>query len=111
MDILKFICHRKPERSFKYKDKYFPVCARCTGFYLGILVSFPIVFFLLKYLQGIDLFILGITLLIPMFLDGITQFYKFRESNNILRLITGLIGGFGVTLLIFKIFLNLSYLL
>jgi len=107
--ISKFICHRKPERTFKYKDKYFPVCARCTGFYLGILISFPIIFISLKYLSGIDLFILGVLLLIPMFIDGITQFFEIRESNNILRFITGLIGGLGITILIFKILLNVFY--
>ena len=106
MNISKFICHQKPERSFKYKDKYFPVCARCTGFYLGILISFPIIFFTLKYLEGVDLFILGIILLIPMFIDGTTQFFKLRESNNFLRLITGLIGGFAISILLFKIILK-----
>ena len=99
MKISKSICHRKPERSFKCNGKYFPLCARCTGFYLGILVSLPIIFVFLKYLSEIDLFVLGIILLISMFIDGTTQFFKIRESNNILRFITGLVGGFGVTIL------------
>ena len=31
--------------------------------------------------------------LIPMALDGLTQFLGLRESNNYLRLVTGLICG------------------
>ncbi|MBV1755609.1 MAG: DUF2085 domain-containing protein [Methanobacterium sp.] len=29
------ICHGLPERSFKIKGHMLPVCARCTGLYLG----------------------------------------------------------------------------
>jgi uncharacterized membrane protein len=29
------ICHQRPERSFFWGDHQFPVCARCTGLYLG----------------------------------------------------------------------------
>jgi len=109
MNISKFICHRKPERTLKYKGKYFPVCSRCTGFYLGILISFTIIFISLKYFHEIDLFVLGSILLIPMFLDGTTQLFEIRESNNVLRFITGFIGGVGITLLIFKILLKIGY--
>ena len=28
-------CHQMPERSFFYKGKQFPVCARCTGVIIG----------------------------------------------------------------------------
>jgi uncharacterized membrane protein len=30
-----FICHQRPERSFHRKGAQLPVCARCTGLYLG----------------------------------------------------------------------------
>jgi uncharacterized membrane protein len=106
MDFTKFICHRKPERSFKYKNTYFPVCSRCTGFYLGMIVSIPIYFFFLKYLNNLQLIYPGLILLIPMALDGGTQALKYRESNNSLRFVTGLLGGFGVMLLIFNLILN-----
>jgi uncharacterized membrane protein len=35
-----------------------------------------------------------------MISDGITQYLKFRESNNILRLITGMLGGIAISILI-----------
>ena len=28
-------CHQMPERTFFYKGKQFPVCARCTGVIIG----------------------------------------------------------------------------
>ncbi|BDZ71590.1 hypothetical protein GCM10025861_21070 [Methanobacterium petrolearium] len=36
----------------------------------------------------------------PSLLDGFTQLIELRESNNILRLLTGLIGGVGLAILI-----------
>lgn len=29
------VCHQRPERSFFWDGVQFPVCARCTGLYLG----------------------------------------------------------------------------
>jgi uncharacterized membrane protein len=29
------ICHQRPERSFHWADAQLPVCARCTGLYVG----------------------------------------------------------------------------
>jgi uncharacterized membrane protein len=46
------------------------------------------------------LIILAILMLIPTFLDGFTQLMRSRESNNILRFSTGLIGGVGLGILI-----------
>jgi uncharacterized membrane protein len=36
----------------------------------------------------------------PAFLDGFTQLLGSRESNNVLRLITGLSGGVGLGIII-----------
>lgn len=93
MNVENLICHRIPERSFFYKGHQFPVCARCTGAYLSI-STVPII----KYLNlEANTFLLGgIILVIPMAVDGITQLFGLRESNNYLRLVTGFIGGIGV---------------
>ena len=39
-------------------------------------------------------------MIIPAFIDGTTQLSGIRESNNILRFITGLIGGIGLAILV-----------
>ncbi len=97
----KLICHRLPERSLKFKGYYFPVCARCTGIYIGYILSF-IIFLICPDIKLTLLY--GELLIIPMFMDGYTQLLGLRESNNKLRLITGLFGGMG--LMIITIFLS-----
>ena len=101
MKYSKLLCHRLPERSFHFKNRQFPVCARCTGFYTG-LVIFLIYNSLFPISYTLDLLILSILLLIPTSIDGFTQYLGLRESNNNLRFVTGLIGGIGL-IIFFKI--------
>lgn len=109
MKYSKILCHRIPERSFHYKNHQFPVCARCTGFYTGLLV-FLIYnsFFTINY--NLNLFLISIILLIPAGVDGFTQFLKLRESNNNLRFVTGFIGGIGL-IIIMKMAVKFFYYL
>jgi uncharacterized membrane protein len=37
-----FICHQRPERSFVVHGRQLPVCARCTGLYVGAAVAAPL---------------------------------------------------------------------
>ena len=97
MSVFDYICHRKPERSFFYKGRQFPVCARCTGFYItGIASIILINFYPVPY--SLTTLLIGIILLIPCAIDGFTQLFEMRESNNMLRFITGLLGGVGIIL-------------
>ena len=84
-------CHRIPSRSFFYKGKQFPVCARCTGAYIGFL-SAPLFIFNIVELN----WLWTILLILPTIVDGLTQAYMNRESNNTLRLITGITYGVGL---------------
>ena len=104
MSVLDYICHRRPERSFFYKGHQFPVCARCTGFYISGIASIILLkFYPVPY--TLTTLLIGIILLIPCAIDGFTQLFEYRESNNILRLITGLLGGVGL-ILIYEIMLE-----
>lgn len=99
MNIMDLICHRKPERSFFIKGHQFPVCARCTGFYISLALYFTYTYyFFVNY--NILLLITAAILLIPSAIDGLTQLLGYRESNNTLRFITGLTGGLGLGILI-----------
>ena len=88
-------CHRKPERSFFWKGRQFPVCARCTGIHIGYL-TFPIFLF--------NIFTLNIwwtlALIIPTYVDGLTQALFKRESSNILRVTSGIMAGIGAMSLV-----------
>ena len=93
------ICHRIPQRTFKIKGRYFPVCARCTGFYMGALSYFIYTYFFYVEYTGY-LIILAILMVMPAFLDGFTQLMGNRVSNNNLRLLTGIAGGVGLGILV-----------
>ena len=88
-------CHRKPERSFFWKGRQFPICARCTGIHIGYL-TFPL------FLLQIFTLHIGWTLLLilPTCIDGWTQAFFNRDSNNLLRVTTGLMAGVGLMSLV-----------
>ena len=92
------ICHRRPDRTFKIGNHYFPVCSRCTGAYIGMFSYFVFVYYV--YVQyTIPIILMGTVMVLPMALDGVTQGLSLRESNNTLRFFTGLIGGIGLGIL------------
>lgn len=94
-----FICHRKPERTFKIGDHCFPVCSRCTGIYIGAFSYFIYVYFnFVEY--TIPLIFIASLMIIPTFYDGLTQLFNFRISNNNLRFLTGLFAGIGLGILV-----------
>lgn len=89
------ICHQIPNRSFHYKCKQFPVCARCTGILLGY-CTIPLFYFGIIKTPVIIIAII----IIPLIIDSITQYSGLRESNNTLRLITGILAGFAFSALV-----------
>ena len=99
MNFVNLICHRKPERSFFIKEHQFPVCARCTGFYTSLIIYFTYTYFFYVDYNPVLLFS-AVLMLIPAAIDGLTQLFEYRESNNTLRFITGLIGGLGLGIVI-----------
>ncbi|MDI6882491.1 MAG: DUF2085 domain-containing protein [Methanobacteriales archaeon] len=93
-----WICHRRPDRTFSIRGRYFPVCSRCTGVYIGAFSYFLIAYFTpIKY--TLNLVVMAILITTPMILDGFTQLLGLRESNNLLRLLTGLLAGLGLGIL------------
>lgn len=91
-------CHQIPERSFFYKGEQFPVCARCTGVAAGQVLCVCAAL-MKKRIFNIHC----ILLLIPMGIDWLVQFVNIKESNNVRRFITGILGGFAV----FGLYINL----
>ena len=111
MNIFNLICHRKPERSFFIMGHQFPVCARCTGFYITIFL-YTIYAYYVPIVYTREYVLFGFLLCVPAFLDGTTQLFEFRESNNRLRFLTGILGGVGVMIIIkFLKLILLTYVL
>ena len=89
------LCHRLPHRSFYWKGKQFPVCARCTGIHLGYF-SMPIFLFNLWEIPVLW----AILMVLPTYIDGIRQHITKRESTNVIRVITGFVAGVGTMSLV-----------
>ncbi len=104
MSLFKYICHQKTERCLKLLGKPMPICSRCFGVYSGILMGMILLLLVfdikVSKIQAISFLII---LNVPLVIDGITQHFSFRESNNLLRFITGLIGGVGSSFALFYI--------
>ena len=84
-------CHQRPERSLFFRGRQMPLCARCTGVWIG-------------YAAAAVLFACGLRLPLwacfccagAMLLDWSVQRLGWRESTNARRVITGILGGIGV---------------
>lgn len=111
-------CHQKHERSWKINDNQMPICVRDVGILFGIILGALI--FMLKgvnrwtlrdtfltiipdkyldevYVRDKRIFVMiGIIFasIIPIGIDGLVQLLTNYESNNSIRLITGIIAGF-----------------
>lgn len=93
-----FGCHNLCTRTFKIKKRYLPICSRCTGIYVGMYLS--ILKFLLEYNA-----LYSIILMLPLIIDGLTQYMSSYVSSNARRFITGCLFGVGSI----EIFLMLVY--
>jgi uncharacterized membrane protein len=83
-----WICHRIPERSFFWRGRQFPVCARCTGVFAGYVASGILFFF---YAPPVIVLFYGCA---AMFFDWLCQYVEIAASTNPRRLVTGIIGGY-----------------
>lgn len=96
----RMMCHGLTRRCLELFGVPMPICARCVGIYLGLLAG--VAFFRLvpllreRVMRGV-----AMAAAFPLGLDGLTQLAGFRESNNPLRMATGLIAGlaFGLWIL------------
>ena len=93
-----FGCHCRADRSFFYKGKQFPICARCTGELVGILLVV-----LLGWIWTPPVWV-SIVLLTPMLIDGFAQSLTKYESKNHRRFLTGLLFGIGLSVLVGRYF-------
>lgn len=106
------LCHRITARSFVINGRQFPLCARCTGMYLGVALTFAALF-LAGRGRRTDLPPLPILLVLIGFIglmgiDGVNSYTHFfpnfphlYQPQNWLRLVTGMGTGLAMGLLVF----------
>jgi uncharacterized membrane protein len=108
------VCHRIPERSFHIGDYQLPMCARCSGMYLGAMLGLGFQAIISRRRSGMPPWrvIIPLALLVLAFgVDGSNSYlYLIKETypgalanipnlyipNNVLRLLTG--SGMGLVI-------------
>jgi uncharacterized membrane protein len=116
------VCHRIPERSFHIGDYQLPLCARCSGMYLGAvtglvfqstlgwkrgkapqwsIITILVVFVAAFGIDGVNSYLYLIKQIQPGILPQISNVYI---PNNTLRLLTGSGMGLGIAAMLFPAF-------
>jgi uncharacterized membrane protein len=116
MDAMGFgVCHQISTHSYSIGNHQLPLCARCSGIYLGALASLGLLGVLRRRASrlpaGHMLAILGV-FFGAMVLDGLNSTLQtfnsgLWESTNIIRLFTGALSGVAVAFIFYPIF-NMS---
>ena len=107
------VCHRISERTFFLGDRPLPLCARCSGMYLGALLG--LLYQARSGRQGgtpSRKFLIVLALFLMAFaFDGLNSYVHFwptlshlYEPRNFLRLITGTGLGIGMAAMLFPVF-------
>ncbi|MBI0584094.1 MAG: DUF2085 domain-containing protein [Methanomassiliicoccus sp.] len=86
-------CHQLPDRSLFINDNQMPFCARDVGIFIGLVLGMLTV---LLWSPRFSWIVLA-ALVLPILIDGGVQYLGGHESNNVLRLITGALGGAGAS--------------
>jgi uncharacterized membrane protein len=108
------ICHRIDVRSFHLGERQLPLCARCTGMYLGAMLGLGFQAFTGKRRAGMPpwrvLVVLG-ALVLAFGVDGVNSYLHLfpgapalYEPNNLLRLLTGSGMGLALALVLYPAF-------
>jgi uncharacterized membrane protein len=88
------LCHQLPERSFFIAGHKFAVCSRCTGVYLGFVVTLAL-YPLLKSLRRTDLparkWLIAAS--VPLLIDFGVTFFGVWENTHTTRFLTGMLLG------------------
>jgi uncharacterized membrane protein len=106
------VCHRITDRSFTIAGRQLPLCARCTGMFLGVTLTFAVLGLAGRrrwsMLPPLRVMLALIGLIGFMAIDGINSYSHFfpnlphlYEPRNWLRLITGMGAGLAMGIVLF----------
>ena len=91
---LHYVCAQVPSHSFYIFGHQLGLCARNFSIYTSMFLGSLVFVLSKKRLPGIPWW-LWVLMCLPIALDGFTQMFGLRESDWVLRMITGTIFGLG----------------
>jgi uncharacterized membrane protein len=104
------LCHQMPDRSFFFHEHQSPLCARCTGMYLGVLLG--LIFLVVRRrthaarLPGAAIISMLIGFITIMGIDGINSTIsiipgapQLYHTTNVHRIVTGTLYGLAIAML------------
>ena len=94
-------CHRIPDRCLRFRGRTMPLCARCFGAGIGQVVAL-----VLLISDGLPSYFFCVLLAIPMTVDWSLQEFVNIPSTNLRRVVTGILGGFGVGGVMYKLLVD-----
>jgi uncharacterized membrane protein len=99
--VYRFICGQTPSHSFYIAGYQACLCTRCMAIYGSMLLAgLALALFRSAPIRPLN-WKFWLLAMIPMALDGGTQLFGWRESNLVLRLLTGAIFGLGTAWFLF----------
>jgi uncharacterized membrane protein len=109
------ICHRIPDHSYFIAGRQLPLCARCSGTYLGAMLGFAAIWLSGRGRAGnlppTRVIVVLASFIGLMALDGLNSYLHFfpdaprlYEPHNILRLTTGTLNGLALSLIVYPVF-------
>ncbi len=75
----------------------FALCARCFSGYFGLTLGALLIASQSKYLTRVGI---GLLMILPGVFDGLLQLHGAYESSNLIRFVSGILGGLGIFMII-----------
>jgi uncharacterized membrane protein len=98
------VCHQRLSLSFTYLKEYMPVCSRCTGIYVGMVLSAALILLferkIRNQLPGRKITAITVILFAAMAAESGLSSLKIIPSYNTARFLTGYALGWFLPLLI-----------
>lgn len=109
------VCHQLPERSFHLAGEQLPLCARCSGTFLGALAGFILLTLWGRHraigLPPAPIAVVLVIFIVALGIDGLNSYLTFfpglphlYQPHNWLRLTTGTFNGLALSSIIYPVF-------
>lgn len=109
------ICHQIPDRSFHFGGCQAPLCARCTGTYLGVAIGFAAIALLRRWRAGemlsTPMVVVMVSFIAIMGIDGLNSYLSLFGTmptlytpQNWLRAATGSLNGIALSMIVWPVF-------